>query len=258
MSYYRDVYKNSPRWDGKESLDGKRVIVYACHGYGDIIQYARYFRYLKNCHLILHCPPQLHRLMLTVDGVNEVIDKFDPVLPPHDYNILSLSLPFLLNSIEAKVPYIKAEPISLENEFKVGIAWEGSTLHPDNNNRSCPLGYFRELPGKKFMLNTIIENEKLIEGSEDMELFSTERKDFFDTAALIASMDIIVSVDTAVLHLAGAMGKPCYGMLCYENDPRWHVTNWYPSIKFIRQPVLGAWKPAFDVLVKQPEFCTIQ
>lgn len=250
MGFYREVYKNSVRWDGIANIDNKRIIVYGCQGYGDIIQYARYFRYLK-ANVIVHCPLMLHSLMLTVPGVTEVVDKDDDVLPHHDYHILSMSLPFLLKTAEAEVPYITAKPLDVGEGFKIGIVWEGSPLHALNEKRNCPLSYFADLPGKLFMLGIGIHDERLVAGCEDIELFSVSRDDFKDTAELVAAMDVVVSVDTAVLHLAGAMGKTCYGLLCDEHDLRWKVANWYPSVKFIKQPIAGDWRTVFDVLLRQ-------
>jgi hypothetical protein len=246
MEYYREVYKDSPKWDGSPN---KRLIIYSEQGQGDQIQMARYISRL-NCHTIVHCPKSLHRLMLSIKGVNEVIDKNEYVLPPHDCHALSLSLPFILNSIEAEVPYIKAEKADIPHyeELKIGIAWEGSPANPQNKQRCCHLKHFRNLPGKLFMLADAINDMSLVEGCEDMELLGVEKTDFKDTAELIEAMDVIATVDTAVLHLAGAMGKPCYALLCHEHDARWKITNWYPSVKFIRQPKPDEWEPVFSTL----------
>jgi ADP-heptose:LPS heptosyltransferase len=136
--------------------------------------------------------------------------------------------------------------VGFEDNFKIGIAWEGNPNHSNNHDRCCPLGVFRKLhdmPNTKlFMIQPKIQNEKLIEGSSDLEIFGTEVTDFKSTAKLLNSLDVIVSVDTAVMHLAGALGKRTYCLLSHNHDPRWDLDiNWYPTVKFIKQKFAGDW-----------------
>jgi hypothetical protein len=251
MTYYRETYKNSKRWTG-EPLNGKTLLIYCEQGFGDTIQFSRYFK-IDNAKVILHCPKELHRLMVN-DGY-EVFDKDDSNLPLHDYHVLSMSLPFILNDFWPKVPYIKAPSASLGDlgkVRKVGICWEGSPTHPRNIERSCPLRFFKSLikPDRKiFMLQKEIQKPELTNSCEDMDLLSIPISDFYDLATLVNAMDVVVSVDTAVLHLAGAMGKFCVGLLHKDFDWRWKVRPWYPNMVLLYQGKPGEWVPVFAGLM---------
>jgi len=253
MSYYRDVYKDSTRWDGEEELKDKTVIVYGEQGYGDIIQFMRYIPLLAEhgCKIFLHIPSCLHSLMLeNLEVECQCIDKDSAVLPVHDFHIPSLSLPFVLGTHEADVPYIKMKEDEIgivdDGYFKIGIAWEGNPGHSNNSERSCPLAVFRKIHNmertKLFMIQPKIQNEVLIQGCEDLDIFGTELTDFKSTAKLINSMNIVVSVDTSVMHLASAMGKKTYCLLSYNHDPRWDLgIQWYPTMKPLTQKFAGDW-----------------
>lgn len=251
MTYYREVYKDSKRWSG-EPIEGKTLIIYCEQGLGDTIQFARYFD-VKGANIILHCPKSLHRLLLSSheNCMWGAIDKDDPHLPPHDYHVLSMSLPFILKDIQVIFPYINASPASLgdvDNVKKIGICWEGNPDHPNNSERSCPLRYFKALakPDRKlFMLQKEIHNRDLIKGCDDLDLYSMKIDDMADLAGFIAAMDVVVSVDTAALHLAGAMGKMTFGLLAKDYDYRWKVRNWYPTAAMLFQGKKGDWLPVF-------------
>jgi len=255
MEFYREVYKNSPRWDGLSDLEGKDVIVYCEQGYGDIIHFARYLTPLKSlgCRIHLHCPEPLHALLLQhVKGIDSVFDKEETNLPHHDVHTLSMSLPFLLGIVDVPVPYIKInEKMDLSGEekpgsFKIGIAWEGNPDHSNNDERSAPLGVFRQIHNipevSLYTIQQTLHNAKLVEGCEDMTIYGAALPDFRATATLINSMDLIVSVDTSVLHLAGAMGKNTIGLLGKNRDPRWDSgVKWYPSVTLMEQDRPGNW-----------------
>lgn len=245
MEYYRRAYKESKRWDGDE-LDGKRVIVYMEQGYGDQIMFLRFVRFLKakECHITLHAPKALHRVISTL-GV-EVIDKDNPNLPDHDLHILSLSLPFVLQCPIPLEPYIQIpEKTELPQGWNIGIAWEGSRDHENNTKRSCPLKHFKKLQKEGvnlFCLLPEIKDQSLLAECEDMDLNGVELTDFYDTAKLINSLDLVVSVDTAALHLSGAMGKAGYGLLNPEvRDHRWDYI-WYPTMMMLK----GTWEQMFE------------
>jgi len=243
MEFYREVYKNSPRWDGIDSIKDKDVIVYCEQGFGDILQMVRYIPYLKHrgCRIHLHCPLELHSLFQKyLKGVDSVFDKDEQNLPKHDYHTLSMSLPFVLGLIDVEVPYINiTETLTLASDkFKIGIAWEGNKNHTNNDVRSCPLGVFRRIHDMTdvdlYMVQKQINDPRFIKDCEDFNLLGTEINSFEDTARLINSMDLIISVDTSVLHLAGAMGKRAFALFGKIKDPRWNSgVNWYPTIKFI-------------------------
>lgn len=264
LAQYRCLYNYSKKWTGKESLKRKRVIVYCEGGFGDVIQFARYFKCLREqgCYLIVHCQAVLHRLL------NELADEFIDrnqqtiqALPKHDYHVLSMSLPFLLNKRDKEFPaepYLHVdEKVDLEeyqDDFKIGIAWEGNPSHSNNEERSCPLEYFTDLalPGNTlFMVQNKIHNQELIEGCENLKLLSIPLTDFWETATLINSLDVIITVDTVVAHLAGALNKKTYCLLSSTHDYRWNVANWYPSVKLIKQKVAGEWDSVFAELCQE-------
>jgi ADP-heptose:LPS heptosyltransferase len=255
METYRRIYHLSREYRGDGELEGKTVIVYGEQGYGDIIQFARYVPALMNrkCHVIVHCPTALHRLFQSSKIGHEWLDRESETLPTHEYHIPMMSLPFL-KFREKLCPYlsVKSEDVFQENEqFKIGIAWEGNPDHSNNSLRSCPLNSFKginELPGTRtYMLQSQVNLPEYAEVDEEFQIYSTERKDFYDTACLIAGMDMVISVDTSVLHLAGALGKTGYGLLSVPCDYRWQVHNWYPSITLMRDHQ-GQWKKSFDLL----------
>jgi hypothetical protein len=182
------------------------------------------------------------------------LDKDDEDIPPHDYHIPSMSLPFVLNQTDVPVPYLKCDTIDLEYEsIKIGIAWEGNHLHTNNAERSCPLHFFKQLKTpttRLYVLQKYVNDVNLIKGCDDLELHGTEIANFMDTAKLINSVDVVVTVDTSVLHLAGALGIKTYGLLSYRSDPRWNIgQNWYPSVTLIRQRDVGDWEGVFCELL---------
>lgn len=235
MEYYRDTYKNSRRWDGKDSLEGKTVIIYMEQGLGDQIMFLRFVPLLP-CKTILHCSRLLHRLFANFT----CLDKDDPNLPPHDYHVLSLDLPFLLRCPIPTQPYIHVEgETDLLPGHNTGIAWTGSTDHERNEKRSCNLRHFNVFTKSNlFLLQPNIGDPKFF--CEDVVVYGVPLEDFYDTAKLINSVDMIVSVDTAVLHLAGAMGKCGYGLLDPDHDARWNY-EWYPTLKMLS----GGWEELF-------------
>jgi ADP-heptose:LPS heptosyltransferase len=255
MAYYRYVYRNSPKWDGKQSLENKTVIVYGEQGYGDIIQFVRYIPSLmhQKCRVIVHCPQPLHRLFGVSSIGHEWIDRDIEELPDHDFHIPSMSMPFK-GLTETPSPYLKVSEKrnDIQGEFKVGIAWEGNPEHSNNFLRSCHLSLFQqiqELPHvTMYMLQEKINIPEFADVNENFQLFSVNKTDFYDTATLINSMDLIISVDTSVLHLAGALGKEnVYGLLSNPCDARWEVKNWYPNTTLIHDQD-GNWTNTFRTL----------
>lgn len=253
MEFYRNVYRYSNRWDGKQSLTGKRVIVYFEQGFGDIIQFLRYVKPLKEtgCYTILAIPQELHPLLSGVEGVDEFFDKNSSVLPKHDFHTLSLSLPFLLDIKEiSSKPYVKydvkADLGDYDRGTKIGIAWEGSPDHPKNLDRCCHLKEFKNLINDDtclFMLQNKIHLQELV-NDVDFDIYSIPIKDFGDTASLINAVDFVVTVDTSILHLAGAMGKRTYGIMGTELDPRWKIGNWYDSVTLLT----GEWENSLRII----------
>lgn len=278
MQYYRHVFSDSKRWDGQESLDGKRIIVYMEQGYGDCIQFLRYVPILRkrgSCTVYVYCRKELEQLFTeSTLGFDHFIDKDDPTLPEHDLHVLSMTLPFYLakelSALDAShtaFPYIKLKPFELDipkGVLNIGICWEGSPTNAENYYKSIPLLYFRRLQEKLmsekkiqvalYSLQPSFHNGSLIKGCEDMELFSTELNDFLDTARLASKMDCVVTVDTSTFHLCGAMNLPfLYLMLGPRNDGRFgdkDTTKWYRSARIIHKTEEDPlrWQGAFDEL----------
>lgn len=242
MEYYRSVYKNSVMWNGKSDLKDKTVCVYCEQGIGDIIQLLRYIPVIKElgCKIILHCPQILHCLIPYVCNDIQLIDKNDPNIPKHDFHILTMSLPFFVKKSKS-CPYINIKEkvdISSYKGFKIGICWEGGPLYEKNSARNCPLINFKSLHDLPdvclFSLKKEFHDQNLLLGCENFFVYGININNFVDTASLINSVDLVVSVDTSVLHLAGAMNKPTFALLSNEHDPRW-IINWYPSVKLFFQ-----------------------
>jgi predicted GH43/DUF377 family glycosyl hydrolase len=263
MSLYRQLYKNSIRWNGVDPLNDKTIIIYCEQGLGTTIQFARYFKYLKqhNVRIIVQCDSELHRLLPYCD---EFIDFDTEILPEHDYHVLSLSLPFVLGIRDTDSPYLNiAETTEIDLDptcksilfprvLKIGIAWEGDPEYCNNLDRSCPLKYFLPLNQtgvQLFKIQKEIHLPELLEGAEDFPLWGHEFKDMLDTAQFINAMDVIITVDTAVLHLAGAMGKKTFGLLSLIKDLRWEIYNWYPSVEMVGQSSQDNWAEVINEVI---------
>ncbi len=253
-----------PIWDGSDPA-GRTILLDSEGGFGDIIQFVRYARLLadRGVRIILGCPPELKELLRTVDGVHEILTKGDP-LPQFDlqFQLLGCPLKFeaTLETIPKSVPYIAAAPDRVarfrgqmqtgQGVCHLGLVWCGRSMpYP---NRSCPLALCRPLfdvPNVRFHslqrddgraeLSTAPKSWDLINHAEEMG-------DFADTAAIIANLDLVITIDSAVAHLAGAMGKPVWVMLPYSADWRWMIDRddcpWYPTMRLFRQSAIGDWE----------------
>jgi len=256
---------SQPRWDGT-ALDGRTLLLHAEQGMGDAIQFVRYAALAAQCggKVIIECYPPLLRLINTFEGVDQVMPRGD-ALPHFDCHAPLVSLPFVfgtdLNSIPAAVPYLSApselrdvwrQRIGLSDTFKIGLTWAGSRLHPNDSNRSIPAQVLRPLldvPG------VVLHSLQVGDGAEDLARMDTEGrivdlapfiKDFGDSAAAIAELDLLISVDSAPVHVAGALGRPAWVMLPLVPDWRWMLKRqdspWYPDVLLFRQRKMGEWE----------------
>lgn len=284
--FWFKLYDHGKRWYG-EPLDGKRIILHNEQGAGDSIHFFRYVPLLKKmgANVIVHCSEDLASLyaphvdeVYTTDpsGIPLFLDRpKDYPMPEYDYFTSLLSLPYLLgNPAIPKTPYLFTDhKINLDvysDYFKVGIVWAGNPQHPNDAIRSCRLNRFRaihDLPGVKlFSLQKdkrhrqyrySTESVDLTEKCEDMKIvdMADQMNTFEDTAAILKSLDLVVSVDTSVVHLAGAIGTPCWAMIPYNTDWRWKLTGgtteWYSSVRLFRQPEPGNWNAAFDCVLEE-------
>ncbi len=260
-----------PLWDGSD-LDGDRILIYSEQGYGDTIQFIRYISLVRERggQVIVACPQPLIGLLKTVKDIQLLVDSYDR-LPPVDFRIPLMSLPHIfdttLASIPAQVPYLSPPTHSnpkLElpttDQMRVGLVWASKPGHFTANKRSCPfnaLCVLLDLPDISFyslqkdippterdLLHT--QSKTLVDLSGGTHPGGNRISDFSDTAKFIEQMDLVIAVDTAVAHLAGALGKPVWVMLPFASDWRWLLERedspWYPTMRLFRQPHIGDWE----------------
>ena len=256
---------NKPQWDGS-LLKNKKILVILEQGFGDNIQFIRYLPFIKEKkgYIILECKKELKTLFENNFKIDEIIEKQDNSSQNFDFYIHLMSIPKIfktnLNNVPNKVPYLKADINLVEkfklklntDKFKIGIVWAGNSKHSNDKNRSINFKEFKFL--KEFPEVEIysLQKEKNPEKLDDFKLidFSENIRDFSDTAAIIENLDLIISVDTSVAHLAGAMNKPVWILLPFIPDWRWFFKRddcpWYPSMRLFRQKKSGNWKDVFE------------
>lgn len=253
-----------PLWLGEEPLLGKTILLHAEQGLGDTIQFCRYARLAasQGAAVLMEVQPWLKSLLAQVEGVNRLF-AFGETLPAFDCHCPLLSLPLAfkttLASIPADVPYLGSDPIAgckwrskLGNPTlpRVGLAWSGATTHRNDANRSIPLANFARLVSERAQLVSLQKEvraaDKLVlDERKDIQYLGDDLDDFTDTAAVVELMDLVITVDTVVAHLAGAMGKPVWILLPFNPDWRWLLERedspWYPTARLFRQPAPGDW-----------------
>ncbi len=260
------------KWDGAP-LNGKPILVHAEQGYGDTIQFIRYLPMVKaqGGHVIFESRQSLVRLLEGCSGFDEIIERTSNDIPSvqFDVHVPLLSLPGIFNTTLETIPsgitYITPDfqlveqwcgRIGHEDTFKIGITWAGSPTFKNYRERSCSLSDFAplaDIPG--ITLYSIQKGPASIEISsppEGMKIVNLEKglNDFADTAAVMANLDLIISTDTAVVHLAGAIGKPVWTLLHFVPDWRWLMdcndSPWYPSMRLFRQTRPNDWAGVFE------------
>lgn len=245
-----------PKWNGEDPA-GRTVALVTEQGLGDSIQFIRYASLLeeRGARVVALCEPQLARLFTGVAGVASVAVKGKP-LPDFDCYAPLLSVPALvgtrLESIPARVPYVRTtSPRQRPNRPTIGVVWAGSPKHENDRNRSLALARLMpmlETPGITFVSLQVGPQRGEIDtlGAQGLLLdWGVRIKDFADTAARLAEIDLLISVDTAPAHLMGALGKPVWTLIPYAPDWRWMLgrdgTPWYPTMRLYRQPSPGDW-----------------
>ena len=254
----------APQWSGDELLQGRTILLHAEQGLGDAIQFARYVPEVarRGATVLLEAHRGLAPLLAQLPGVSLTIARGDP-LPAFDLHcpLMSLALAFgtTLETIPREVPYLHAPAAHLERwrtrlgprrRPRVGLAWSGSTTLRNDRNRSIPLARLdavRQLPLDFFSLQQEVRDADLpaLSSGPAITQFGAELEDFRDTAALVHLMDLVISVDTAVAHLAGALARPTWVLLPWSPDWRWLLERddspWYPTARLWRQPRAGDW-----------------
>jgi tetratricopeptide (TPR) repeat protein len=253
-----------PLWLGKASLQGKTILLHSEQGLGDTLQFCRYAKWVRDlgAHVVMEVQKPLLGLLQKLDGVARLIGRGD-ALPPFDYHCPLLSLPLAfgtdLNTIPAVAGPIAGDPAKVagwrarlgeRTKPRIGLVWSGSTIHKNDRNRSVALhDVVRHLPQDwqyVSLQKEVRESDQAALNSQANLLHVGEHlNDFTDTAALCSLMDVVVSVDTSVAHLAGTLGKPVWILLPFIPDWRWLLERedspWYPSARLFRQPAIGDW-----------------
>jgi hypothetical protein len=252
-----------PQWQGDASLDGQTILIHAEQGFGDTLQFSRYAELLRErgANVVLEVQPGLGSLMASLRSVAQVVVVGEP-LPPFDYHCPLLSLPLAfrtnLQSIPNQTPYLYPDAALMERwrellgpsqRPRVGLAWSGNPAHLNDHHRSIPLSMLMpllEADVEWISLQTVVrERDSVALAQSGMRSFSEQIRDFADTAALVQSLDLVISVDTAVAHLAGALNRPLWVLL--PNPPEWRWLRdrkdspWYPGARLFRQAAPGDW-----------------
>ncbi len=268
-----------PQWQG-EDIDGRTILLHPEQGLGDTIQFCRYASLVKarGGRVVLETPPSLLRIMSGVAGVDQLVVAGDR-LPDFDYHCPLMSLPHIfgttLETMPSSIPYLAPEPdlfaiwrkrLANADGHKIGIVWRGNPSHMRDRQRSVqPIFFARALAGLGLHVVSIQKDGR----PEEFAAFSA--RSFFDagpllndlseTAALIANLDLVISVDTSVCHLAGALHLPTWTILDFAADWRWLTSRldspWYPTMRLFRQSKIGEWQNVFDRIGLELEAITL-
>lgn len=260
-----------PLWLGESSIKDKNILIYPEQGYGDFIQFCRYIPKLLElgAKVILETPAPLMALTASSFEGNIQLIESGKALPKFDVQCPIISLPLAfkttLKNIPSTFPYLKTDPnkvqlwqekLGKKTKPRLGLVWSGSTWHKNDHNRSIPfqtlLPLF-DLPLEFHCLQKEIrKQDSVFFNKNDIQNHQQDLKDFSNTAALIDQMDVVISVDTAVAHLAGALGKKLLLLLPSNPDYRWMLDKkdslWYPSAKLLRQSAIGDWSEVMEKL----------
>jgi tetratricopeptide (TPR) repeat protein len=267
-----------PRWDGRP-LEGSAILLRTEQGIGDTIQFIRYAAAVqqRGGSVFVECPPRLVPLLSRCRGIDRLIPQ-GSALPEFAFQAPILSLPGIfgttLGSIPSVVPYLSPDPQLLERwrpelragaEFKIGIAWQGSPKYQGDKHRSIPLAHFAplaRLPGVRLVslqkgfgaeqLTGIVAQWNAIDLSRRLD---EESGAFADSAAILKHLDLVITSDTALAHVAGALGVPVWLALGSAPDWRWLLQRedcpWYPSMRLFRQKHWGDWDEVFERMARE-------
>ncbi|MEI7711655.1 MAG: glycosyltransferase family 9 protein [Rhodospirillales bacterium] len=259
----------SAPWNGMHIPNGRLLLV-GDQGYGDTIQFARYIEEAAKRvqEIVLGCSEEMAPLLRDIPGVTQFCHRWTDV-PGHAAHCRLSSLPYLfqtkLDTIPQSIPYLKAEPPRIAawrerlamqlpvGTRRIGLAWTGRPTHPNDKRRSIPLAHLLPLAELGPAAFVSLQKPMPVRDLEHISAFahmtdlSNELTNFGETAAVIENLDLIITVDTSMGHLAGALGKPVWIMIPKAADWRWMLdrsdTPWYPSARLFRQAKPGAWDP---------------
>lgn len=255
-----------PAWEG-DHLAGRRLLIHLDQGYADMVQFARFLPLAaaRGGSVIVECPDDLFRLFSTVPGVEAVVAA-GQTLPEFDVHAPLATLPALLgtrvDTIPERLPYMSPPPrpehgLTLDDDgtLKVGIAWSGNAAHMDSPSAVCPLQQFIDLTDLRDVTFYSLQTgraaiERRVRACDALirDVGGTDG-DLADLAAIVSEMDLVISVDSTVAHLAGALGRPVWVLLPFVSDWRWMTERedspWYPSVCLFRQARHGDWEGTF-------------
>jgi hypothetical protein len=259
-----------PQWDGSDPA-GKTILLHTEGGLGDAVNFVRLVP-MATRHggrFVLECQPTLISLFQGIPGVDQLVARGQP-LPPFDYHLPLQGLPRILGitlqNIPNQVPYLTApkdravsfaERTLNDGKLRVGLVWCG-VMYNEADFRSRTLDIFHplmKLPGIRFFsLQKGDASAEIPPPDTDWVDFSNELKDFSDTAALVSIMDLVISVDTSVAHLAGALAKPVWVLIPTQSDFRWLLDRtdspWYPTMRLFRQRQGDDWSKTIEDMTK--------
>jgi tetratricopeptide (TPR) repeat protein len=254
---------SQPLWLGQEDIEGQTILLHAEQGIGDAIQFSRYAALVKarGARVLMEVHHALHGLFEEMDGVDELFSKGE-ALPAFDYHCPLLSLPLafktMLSSIPSSSPYLAcktekydewAQSLGERKRPRVGLVWSGSHEHQNDHNRTVALKNMLALLPQEFeyvsLQKELRDVDKEVLAASTIKHYGEDLRDFSDTAALCELMDVVVSVDTSVAHLAAAIGKATWVLLPFAPDWRWLLDRqdspWYASVKLYRQDQSRSW-----------------
>jgi tetratricopeptide (TPR) repeat protein len=259
----RDLRK--PLWLGERPLAGKTILLHAEQGLGDTLMFVRYAPLLARmgARVVLEVQPELKNLLAGLEGVSSIAAHGEP-LPPFDVHCPLTSLPFAckteLPSIPADIPYLRASGEKIAQWRTrlggvpapyVALAWSGRATHVNDRNRSLALAQLEPLLEADDVRFVSVQRDlraadaELLAREPRIAHLGGELKDFTDTAAVLATAELVICVDTSVAHLAGALGRPAFVLLPFQPDWRWtldgETSPWYPAMRLFRQPSPGDW-----------------
>ncbi len=256
-----------PQWQG-DPLGNRTLLVHAEQGLGDVIQFSRYLPVIGG-NVVFEAPPQLLRLLSGNPAMPPMVPAGE-ALPAFDVVAPLLSLPARMKTPPAGPPYLFAEPDRVAAwkdriggaGFRIGIAWQGFSGRQEDKGRSVPLSLYRVLSqrqGVRLISLQKGEGEEQIAGAgfpvETLSGLDDGPDAFIDTAAVMMNLDLIVTSDTSIAHLAGALGRPVWVALRRVPDWRWMLDRpdspWYPSMRLFRQQDDGDWAPVFDAMARE-------
>jgi hypothetical protein len=273
VAYEKELF---PRWKGKGSLKNKRILLRYEQGLGDTLQFSRYAKTLKNLgarKIDILCKKPLHRILETIPGVSKAIEN---PLETYDFEVMMMSMPSILNTTQDSdipgKPYLKVkdedskrwlEIMKPNGKLRVGIVWSGELKKGLNSWEAERMNQHRSIPLEKWrpILDVECEFYSLQKGEmqKSLENFYAAHpikdcmngvKDFYDTACIVDNLDLVISVDTSMAHLVGALGKPIWMLSRLDADWRWMSprtdTPWYPSMKIYCQEVFVNWSPVIE------------